>query len=610
MKPVIEKVRLADAPGVARTAGVREIQADKPFAVAALRWSGPAPDLIEVQAQQVDGSWSDWTELEPLDGLDKGKKGQSNGSEPVWVGDSTALRVRAERGGSPAPATELSAVLIDPGHSTGDDIAPRAAAGSAMPTVISRAGWAADESIRTECYARQGIGAEYSPTVKAATLHHTASSNDYTAADSARLMRGFYAYHAQDLDWCDIGYNVLVDKFGQIFEGRFGGLDRPVWGAHAGGFNKFTVGVSMIGTYTDVAPSAEQLESVSKFVAWKFSRGYRDPNGTVTLTAGAGSGKYTEGTDVTLPTIYGHRDVGTTVCPGDLGYAQLALIRQRVAELMGDWTASPIYQYWTTSGADAGALQGVYRLEQEAAAGGLRTTFATDAKSVYWSAGTGAHSVEGSIRNTWARFGSEAGHLGYPKTDELRTPDSRGRYNHFTGGSVYWTSTTGAHEIRGSIKTKWGQLGWERSPLGYPTSDEGTTPDRVGRYNHFERGSVYWTSSTGAHAVYGSIKSKWAKLGWERGTLRYPSTDELGTPDRRGRYNHFTGGSVYWTPTTGANAIFGAIKSKWGSLGWERSRLGYPTSDEFAIPGGRRSNFEHGYITWNASTKAVTVRYY
>ncbi|PXY31380.1 N-acetylmuramoyl-L-alanine amidase [Prauserella muralis] len=612
VKPVIESVPLTAARGLTRAAEVRELTPEEPFAMAAVRWAGPAPDMLEIQARDTGGSWGEWIELEAVDGLDKGQRGRSAASEPAWVGDSTALRVRAERDGTTVPARSLTAVLIDPGTSSGDGIAPKAGVTTPRPTIVSRAAWGADESIRTGCFQQQGIGVEYSPTVKAATIHHTAGENDYTAADSARIVRGIYAYHAQTLQWCDVGYNVLVDKYGQIFEGRFGGLDRPVWGAHAGGFNKFTVGVSMLGTFTDVAPSSAQLEAVSQFVAWKLARGYRDPNGTVTLTSGGGgTSKYPEGTEVTLPTIYGHRDVGATECPGELGYQQLPSIRQRVTELMGEWTTSPVYQRWTADGADSGGLGGVFRLEQGAANGGLSTTFASGTKSVYWSEATGAHVIGGAIRDTWTRHGAEGGYLGYPKSDERGTPDGVGRYNHFAGsnGSIYWTNGTGAHEIRGAIKTKWASLGWERSPLRYPTTDERGTPDGTGRYNHFQRGSIYWTPSYGARAIYGAIRAKWAQLGWERGPLGYPKSDEHGTPDGRGRYNHFQHGSVYWTGSTGAHAIYGAIKTKWGQLGWERSFLGYPTSDEFAVSGGRRSNFEHGYIVWKPSTGAVARRY-
>ena len=129
----------------------------------------------------------------------------------------------------------------------------------------------------------------------------------------------------------------------------------------------------------------------------------------------------------------------------------------------------------------------------------------------------------------------------------------------------------------------------------------------VGRFNHFQRGSIYWTAGTAAHEVYGSIRAKWAQLGWERGLLGYPTTGELPTPDMVGRFNHFQHGSIYWTASTGAHELHGSIRAKWAQLGWERSLLGYPTSDEFAVPKGRRSNFRHGSITYIAATRQTVV---
>jgi uncharacterized protein with LGFP repeats len=230
--------------------------------------------------------------------------------------------------------------------------------------------------------------------------------------------------------------------------------------------------------------------------------------------------------------------------------------------------------------------------------------------SIYWSPPTGAHEVHGAIRGKWSSIGWERSLLGYPITDETTTPDGVGRYNHFQGGSVYWTPGTGAQEVHGAIRGKWASIGWERSLLGYPITDESTTPDGVGRYNHFQGGSVYWTPATGAHEVHGAIRGKWASMGWERSLLGYPLTDETTTPDGVGRYNHFQGGSVYWTPATGAHEVHGAIRGEWARLGWERSFLGYPLSDELSTEDGtgRYSEFQHGSIYWNPSTGALACR--
>ncbi len=148
--------------------------------------------------------------------------------------------------------------------------------------------------------------------------------------------------------------------------------------------------------------------------------------------------------------------------------------------------------------------------------------------------------------------------------------------------------------------------------MGYPVTDELATPDRVGRFNHFSKAaSIYWTPGTGAHGVWGAIRQRWQSLGWETGPLGYPVTDELGTPDGVGRYSHFSkGGSVYWHPATGAHQVGGAIRQRWAALGWERSYLGYPTRSEYGISGGRRSDFQRGYVTWTASTGRVIDRRY
>src|SRR5262249_42867954 len=109
----------------------------------------------------------------------------------------------------------------------------------------------------------------------------------------------------------------------------------------------------------------------------------------------------------------------------------------------------------------------------------------------------------------YAQLGGPGGFLGAPTIPESVAPDGFGRYRHYTGGSIYWTVATHAHEVHGAIRGKWSSLGWERSFLGYPLTDETSTPDHVGRYNHFQGGSVYWTPGTGAHEVHGAIRGKW-----------------------------------------------------------------------------------------------------
>ncbi|OXM50590.1 PQQ-dependent sugar dehydrogenase [Amycolatopsis alba] len=234
---------------------------------------------------------------------------------------------------------------------------------------------------------------------------------------------------------------------------------------------------------------------------------------------------------------------------------------------------------------------------------------------LYWSTETGVKEIEGQILAKYLGLG---GHrkFGPPATDETATPDGTGRFNHFPDwpgtlrSSIYWTPSTGAHPVYGRIRVKWEALGWETGPLGYPTTDETSTPDGAGRFNHFSKNaSIYYTVQTDAHAIWGRIRVRWEALGWETGPLGYPTTDETSTPDGAGRFNHFTkAGSVYWTPSTDSHAIYGAIRQRWAALGWERSYLRYPTTDEFTILIGRQNSFQGGYVTWNRSTGQVIDR--
>ncbi|MGW4127733.1 PQQ-dependent sugar dehydrogenase [Amycolatopsis japonica] len=239
---------------------------------------------------------------------------------------------------------------------------------------------------------------------------------------------------------------------------------------------------------------------------------------------------------------------------------------------------------------------------------------ATGAGTIYWEPGFGAVAIYGPVRDKWLETGAEGGLLGPPTTDQATTPDGTGRYSHFAGSSIYWTAATGAHYIKGEIRNKWRALGWERY-FGYPTTDESGTPDGVGRYNHFSQaGSIYWTPSTGAYEVHGLIRARWSAIGWENG-VGYPITDETWTPGNTGKYNHFRQGgfdhSIYWRAGTNvAWEVKGLIRLRWRDLGWQTSYLGFPISGEYNTPTGKRSDFQYGYITYNGSTGAIEDRRY
>ena len=214
-----------------------------------------------------------------------------------------------------------------------------------------------------------------------------------------------------------------------------------------------------------------------------------------------------------------------------------------------------------------------------------------------------------AIDSKWNQLGGASGLLGNPTSPERTAPDRIGRFRHYQRGSIYWSPRTGAHEVHGAIRAKWSQLGWERSLLGYPTTDETTTPDGVGRFTHFEGGSVYWTPQTGAHEVHGAIRAKWSRLGWERGYLGYPMTDETTTPDTVGRFTHFQGGSIYWTPRTGAWAVHKSVRDGWERQRWELGPLGYPLSDTSNVGSSSMSNlFQGGRVDWTRSGGAKVAR--
>jgi len=194
------------------------------------------------------------------------------------------------------------------------------------------------------------------------------------------------------------------------------------------------------------------------------------------------------------------------------------------------------------------------------------------ANSELWAHGCGGGLAPIQVQNT-------AGDYGF----RFIFPDSTLFYNPHVSDYT---------ETIGQINQKYAELGFETGFLGFPTSDETATPNKLGRFNQFEHGSIYWSPGTGAHEVHGNIRDKWASLGWENGLLGFPTTDETATPTKLGRFNIFQGGSIYWSPSTGAHEIHGAIRDLWARMGWENSDLGFPTSDEYSIPGGRRSMFQ------------------
>lgn len=307
------------------------------FTVAGLTWD-PAdgdPADIRVRVREDDG-WTPWQPLQPNDeGPDAGTEEYEmasavTGTDPLVTAGADAIQVSLQSPDAEV-APELEVVVIDPGTSPADETVvgstPLASASAAvgMPAVVTRAQWGANESLR-KC------SPSYSSTIKAAAVHHTAGTNSYTAAQAPGIVRGIYAYHTQTLGWCDVGYNFMVDKFGTVYEGRFGGVAKAVRGAHAGGFNDKTFGVSALGNYELVPAPSAMVSSISRVIGWKLASFGDNPRGSTTLvSAGGGTARYSAGTTVNVPVVLGHRDVGQTACPGKNLYSQLGTIRAQAA---------------------------------------------------------------------------------------------------------------------------------------------------------------------------------------------------------------------------------------------------------------------------------------
>ncbi|MFJ4962356.1 N-acetylmuramoyl-L-alanine amidase [Streptomyces sp. ADI96-02] len=205
-------------------------------------------------------------------------------------------------------------------------VGPRPPRGLPQPAVVSRSRWRADEGLVRE-------HPHYTGPARAVFVHHTGNPNDYDCADAPKLIRAVQADHIRQDGWDDIGYNFLVDRCGTIYEGRAGGVARPVRGAHTKGFNTDTVGIAAIGSFgegTEV-PKA-MMDALVRLAAWKLRPG-ADPLGTVDLVSTNAESRFDKGQVARLHVISGHRDSFETRCPGDELYGLLPELRERVARL-------------------------------------------------------------------------------------------------------------------------------------------------------------------------------------------------------------------------------------------------------------------------------------
>ncbi|WP_374293998.1 N-acetylmuramoyl-L-alanine amidase [Streptomyces olivochromogenes] len=326
------EVNLVD-PGVVTDAEAAHTDGGtEPAAFAVETSAGAATDTPSDSAAPTDG-----TTVAPTDGQT---------TEPPAPTDSTPAATPSDT----ASASESAPASSSPSASASATVPTAPPSTVPEPPITSRAGWGADESISPDA-------PEYNADVKAVFVHHTDGANDYACADSASIVRGIYAYHVQVNGWKDIGYNFLVDKCGTVFEGRKGGVDLPVLGAHTYGWNRESAGIAVLGDYTTTSAPNATLAAIARVAAWKLGQYGAAPTGTTQLTAGATQKNYagtsfTSGSSYPFQRISGHRDGYNTQCPGDSLYAQLPTIRS--------WAAGPVQGLKTTSVGGAGLSGSTY----------------------------------------------------------------------------------------------------------------------------------------------------------------------------------------------------------------------------------------------------------
>src|SRR3954469_9639343 len=275
----------------------------------------------ERRARNLDGCWTDWFEL-PHSHADGAL------SDPVWLGPSNGLEVRSKHA-----LRSARIVLVN-----GGSLAPASASKrygatnlAGAPPIIARSTWAT-----SACKPR--VPAVFG-AVEVAFVHHTVNSNSYRAGQSASMIRSICLFHKYGNGWNDIGYNFVVDRFGQIFEGRAGGVSEAIAGAQAGGYNFHSTGIAMLGNFSYGGPPRKMFDALAGLLAWKLTLHGVKSSGKTTIAvsqAGAPYSRYRAGTRVKLNRISGHRDGDTTTCPGSGMYRQLPRLRQVVGRRVTD----------------------------------------------------------------------------------------------------------------------------------------------------------------------------------------------------------------------------------------------------------------------------------
>lgn len=565
---------------------VTEFTRDEPFSMFALTWTGERDIAPFVRAQHEDGSWGPWYDAEPLS-FDESVEGKT-GTEPVYLTPTTKVQVSVGNAdlvgdnSDPAPmpsnygdirpvaeseptttAADLEAVFIDgrADESNAGGINLTQSSADGMPNVVTRAGWQADESKRCS-----------SPTVddgvSGLVVHHTAGSNDYSPAQAAAQVRGIYQYHAVTLGWCDVGYNAMVDKYGTIYEGRFGGLDRAVQGAHAGGFNQNTWGVSMIGNHETLPPSDATIDAVGRLLGWRAAVAGIDPKGEDThYSEGTSYTRYAYGTAVRLPNIFAHRDVGLTTCPGDAGYAKMGQIRD-IAEKHYQQIESG-----NTSAEDPASTDSTDSANSADSTENQKDTAPVSSGDLNTDVNTAMRNIVAAIREG--------------RGMELLTNPEVQR----AAGTLAFAALT-AFFNNEDVHAHIARLGDTEIIDGVTLSD---IPALAGSL-----GSSYNEGSLADNPAFQALATKASpQLGNARSGVL--------TTDDGTRYALFDSGIILDHPEQGPQALWGAIGNAWAASGMDLSPLGLPVNEEHEDNGLIRVDFDHGSITFDPATGKTAI---
>lgn len=309
-----------------------------------LAWRGSPHARVQLRFRTGAGRWSGWVSAASASHCPDSATPSAGGTtvgEPVWTGGTKLVQLRGDRaladvrlhtidvsGGLGAGTVALAAArspLAGLAAASLPLAAPALQAGPGQPPIIARSAWARGS-------APPRVAPEYG-AVRLAFVHHTENPNGYGAGEVPAMLRAIFAFHRYVRGWNDIGYNFVIDAFGRIFEARAGGIDEPVSGAQAGGYNLVSTGVAVLGSFSSRPVSAAARQALTRLLAWKLALHGVPSQGRVRVRvnpAGAPYSRYPAGAVVELPRIAGHRDADSTDCPGDVLYGELTGVRRTV----------------------------------------------------------------------------------------------------------------------------------------------------------------------------------------------------------------------------------------------------------------------------------------